>query len=77
MSTNDPNANKDLGAQGADDTVKGTANNIAGKVQKTVGKVTGDKETEAKGKAREVGGTVQNKVGQAEQTVDNKLNQNP
>ena len=77
MSTNDPNANKDLGTQGAEDTVKGTVNKAAGKVQSTVGKVTGDKETQAKGKVREAGGTVQSKVGQAEQKVDEKLNPNP
>ena len=76
MSTNDPNANKDLGTQGAEDTVKGTVNKAAGKVQSAVGKATGNKKMEAKGKARQVGGTVQAKAGQAEQKVDEKLNEN-
>ena len=34
------------------DRVKGAKNQAAGSVKETVGKVTGDKETEAKGKAQ-------------------------
>lgn len=66
---------KDLGTKGVEDTVKGTANKAAGKVQSAVGKATGSKKMEAKGKARQVGGTVQSKAGRAEQKVDQKLNE--
>ena len=45
---------KDLGTQGQEDVQKGKLNKAAGKVQKQVGKATGNKEMEAKGKAREV-----------------------
>lgn len=69
----DTNPNKDLGTQGAKDTVKGKANQAAGKVQKKVGQATGDKKTEAKGKAREVGGKIQAKGGKAERKVDQAL----
>lgn len=75
MTTNDPNANRDLGTQGAKDTMKGKANKAAGKVQSAVGKATGNKKMEAKGKARQVAGTVQSKAGKAERKVDAKLNQ--
>ena len=74
MSTDkDTSANKDLGTQGAEDTVKGKANQAAGKVQKKVGQATGDTKTEAKGKAREVGGKVQSKAGQVERKADQAL----
>jgi uncharacterized protein YjbJ (UPF0337 family) len=68
--------NKDLGTQGADDKVKGAANQVAGKVQKKVGQLTGDTSTEAKGAAREAGGKVQSKAGHVEQKVDEKLKEN-
>jgi len=74
MSTGkDTRANKDLGTQGAEDTVKGKTNQAAGKVQKKVGQVTGNSKTEAKGKAREVGGKVQSKVGKGERKVNQAL----
>lgn len=64
---------KDLGTQGAQDALKGKANQVIGKVQEKTGQVLGDKSTEGKGKARQVGGKVQEKVGQGEQKVDEKL----
>jgi len=69
----DIGANKNLGAQGAEDTVKGKANQAAGKVQKKVGQMTGDRKTAARGKAREVGGKVQSKVGKVERKADQAL----
>lgn len=66
--------NKDLGTQGAEESVKGKLNQAAGTVQKKAGQVTGNKEMEAKGKAREVGGNVQSHVGDAERKIDHKLN---
>lgn len=64
---------KDLGAQGQEDSLKGKMDQAAGKVQKKVGQVTGDNSTEAKGKVRETGGKVEEKGGQLEQNVDNTL----
>lgn len=69
------NADKDLGTQGVEDTVKGKTRRASGTVQKKVGQVTGNKSMEAKGKAREVGGKVQSKAGKAERKVDTKLNE--
>ncbi len=69
--------NKDLGAQGAEDTTQGKLNQAAGTVQKKVGQVTGNKEMEAKGKVREVGGNVQSHVGDAERKIDHKAKENP
>jgi uncharacterized protein YjbJ (UPF0337 family) len=67
--------NKDLGTQGVEDTVKGKAKEVGGKVQKNVGKATGDKTTEAKGKVREVGGKAQAKGGELERKADEKLDE--
>ena len=69
----DTGANKDLGTQGAEDTVRGKANQAAGKVQKKAGQMTGDRKTAARGKAREVGGKVQSKVGKVERKADQAL----
>jgi uncharacterized protein YjbJ (UPF0337 family) len=69
----DKSTDKDLGTQGAENTVKGKAKQAAGTVQKKVGQVTGDKSMEAKGKTREVGGKVQSKAGKVEQKVDTEL----
>ncbi|MFW2852531.1 CsbD family protein [Sphingomonas sp. TX0543] len=45
------------------DKVKGTANEIAGKVKEEIGKATGDRELEAKGAAQNVKGHAQKAVG--------------
>ena len=55
------------------DRVKGTKNQAAGSAKETVGKVTGDKETEAKGKAQKVGGKVQREAGKAKDAVRDTL----
>ncbi len=70
------NTNKDLGTQGAEDKVKGKVNQAAGTVQKKVGQVTGDPETEAKGKGRETGGKIQSGAGDLEQKADDVLKGN-
>ena len=51
------------------DRVKGAKNQAAGSVKETVGKVTGDKETEAKGKAQKVGGKVRSTYGDVKEDV--------
>jgi uncharacterized protein YjbJ (UPF0337 family) len=52
------------------DQVKGTAKDVAGKVQRKVGKLTGNKTQQAKGAARQVEGKVQKGVGNVEQALD-------
>ena len=51
------------------DQVKGTAKDIAGKVQEGAGKLTGSKEQEAKGLAKQVKGKVQSGFGDAKEAV--------
>ncbi len=45
------------------DRIEGSVEQAKGKVKEVVGKVTGDKKTEAEGKAGQVKGKVQNAVG--------------
>ena len=52
------------------DQVKGTAKDVAGKVQQRVGELTGNKTQQAKGAARQVEGKVQKGVGNVEQALD-------
>jgi uncharacterized protein YjbJ (UPF0337 family) len=47
------------------DRIVGSAKDFAGKVEGTVGDITGDAKTQAEGRAREAAGTVQNLYGQA------------
>jgi uncharacterized protein YjbJ (UPF0337 family) len=55
------------------DQVKGTAKDVAGKVQEGAGKVMGDREQEAKGLAKQVEGKTQKKVGDAKENVKDKI----
>ena len=52
------------------DQVKGTAKDIAGKVQRKVGEIAGSPEQQIKGGAKQVEGKVQRGVGDAEQAAD-------
>lgn len=52
------------------DQIKGTAKDVAGKVQQKVGQLTGSKEQQAKGVAKQVVGKVQKRVGDVEQALD-------
>ena len=47
------------------DRIAGSAKDFAGKVESTVGGLTGDAKTQTEGRAREAAGTVQNLYGQA------------
>jgi len=50
--------------------VKGTAKDVAGKVQRKVGELTGNENQQAKGTAKQVEGKVQKGVGNVEQALD-------
>ncbi|MGN6389346.1 MAG: CsbD family protein [Burkholderiaceae bacterium] len=50
--------------------VKGTAKDIAGKVQEGIGKATNSQEQQAKGLGKQVEGKTQKVVGDAQQTVN-------
>ena len=58
------------------DQVKGTAKDIAGKVQRKVGELTGNRAQQAKGAAKQVEGKVQKGVGNVKQALD-KANRKP
>ncbi len=51
------------------DQVKGTAKDIAGKVQEDAGKLVGSTEQQAKGLGKQVEGQVQKGYGDAKETV--------
>jgi uncharacterized protein YjbJ (UPF0337 family) len=55
------------------DQVKGSAKDIAGKVQEQAGKLTGNKEQEAKGLGKQVTGKTQKKVGDAKEAVKDSI----
>lgn len=52
------------------DQVKGTAKDIAGKVQQQVGEATGSEEQQIKGLGKQVEGKLQKKVGDVKEAVD-------
>ena len=51
------------------DQVKGTARDIAGKIQEETGRAIGSKEQEAKGLNKQVSGKAQKKYGDAKEVV--------
>ncbi len=51
------------------DRVEGAAHQAKGSVKEAVGKVTGDKKTQAEGAAEKAAGKVQNTAGGAKDTV--------
>jgi uncharacterized protein YjbJ (UPF0337 family) len=53
------------------DQVKGTAKDIAGKVQRKVGEATGSTSQQVKGGAKQVEGKVQKGAGDLQQAADN------
>ena len=52
------------------DQVKGTAKDVAGKVQRKFGELTGNKTQQAKGAAKQVQGKMQKGMGNVEQALD-------
>jgi uncharacterized protein YjbJ (UPF0337 family) len=51
------------------DQVKGTAKDVAGKVQEETGKLVGSKEQQAKGLSKQVAGKTQKNVGDVKEAV--------
>ena len=56
-----------------DDKVRGTTNQVAGRVKKAVGDLTGDQDLQAEGEGQEIAGTGQKALGDAKQAVGNAL----
>jgi uncharacterized protein YjbJ (UPF0337 family) len=52
------------------DQVKGTAKDVAGRVQRKIGELTGNKGQQAKGAARQVQGKLQKGMGNVKQALD-------
>jgi uncharacterized protein YjbJ (UPF0337 family) len=61
---------KTMREEGFEQEVKGTSREVKGKVQKNVGKLTGDDSEELEGRAKEAIGKVQKKTGQKMQDTD-------
>ena len=55
------------------DQVKGTAKDVAGKVQEKVGELVGNKEQQAKGLIKQAEGKVQKNVGDAKEAVKDAI----
>lgn len=53
------------------DKIKGAANEAAGNIKQSIGKVTGNEKLQAEGKAQEVEGKTQRAVGGAKEGVKN------
>ena len=62
----------DLGKDGLENTGKGVAKEIEGRVRNAVGGLTGDTSEQIKGKAQELKGKTQRKIGQKELDADNE-----
>lgn len=58
------------------DQMKGTAKDIAGKVQRKFGEMTGNDSQQIKGGAKQVEGKIQKGVGNVEQELDKADKQN-
>lgn len=56
-----------------EDTLKGKAKDVAGRVERQVGEWTGDEESQAKGTAKQVEGKVQNAFGKTKDALKDKL----
>lgn len=52
-----------------DDRVKGSAQNMKGKVKEAAGKMTGDAKLESEGRADQAGGKVRNAVGGVKDSI--------
>jgi uncharacterized protein YjbJ (UPF0337 family) len=52
------------------DKAEGTKDKVAGKVKETVGKVTGNEETEAEGKGQNIKGHAEETKGNVKNTID-------
>lgn len=52
-----------------DDKIKGAAKDVAGKVQREVGELTGNRSAQAKGAMRQAEGKVQKQIGEARDAV--------
>ena len=66
MSTDD----RDLGQQGLQDQGHGKLDQLGGKVQEGMGKLTGDKGDELQGKMKQGKGDIEEGYGRAESNVD-------
>jgi uncharacterized protein YjbJ (UPF0337 family) len=56
-----------------EDRVEGVAHKVKGSIKEVIGKVTGDKKTEAEGVAEKTAGKVQNTVGGAKDSIRNAV----
>jgi uncharacterized protein YjbJ (UPF0337 family) len=57
------------------DQAKGTAKDVAGKVQRKFGEMTGSESQQVKGTAKQVEGKIQKGVGNVEQALDDAAKQ--
>ena len=63
----------DLGTDGLENQIKGTAKEVQGKVRNAAGGLTGDTSEQLRGKAKEVEGKTQRKIGETESDIDRNV----
>lgn len=73
MNTDTDMDNRDLGQQGLEHQGQGNLDQLSGKVQEGMGKLTGDKGQEMQGKMKQGKGGLEDDLGQAESNVDSAL----
>ncbi len=66
---------KDLGDWGVEDSAKGKAKNVKGKLKDAAGGLTGDSELQGEGKLDQLKGKAQDALGKAERKVDEALDE--
>jgi uncharacterized protein YjbJ (UPF0337 family) len=63
----------DLGTDGLENQVKGTAKEVEGKVRNAAGGITGDTSEQLKGKGKELEGKAQRNIGETESKIDRNV----
>lgn len=66
----DRDRDKTLGEYGVEDSAKGKAENLKGRVKDAVGGLTGDQSLQNEGKIDQFKGKVRDKIGEAERKLD-------
>lgn len=70
MDDRDRNRDKSLGEYGVEDSIRGKAKHLEGRVKDSVGGLTGDSRLQGEGKVDQLKGKLRDKLGKAERKLD-------
>jgi uncharacterized protein YjbJ (UPF0337 family) len=62
--------NRDLGADGVENSIEGKGTDLKGKIKDGIGGLTGDSSLQAEGKMDQARGKIQDTVGKVERALD-------